>query len=141
MTSISSTIPALPRILKRASQLFTSRRVSRLARLSFFFAAAPLSISTATAITYPPTSSFLYGNSSVDQVGKTSLVAGSGLPYRYVIPKNYAPNIQYPVIVFLHGQGRKGTNNTRLVIFSWTEGAKFHSPVQRAGSSTNGHTA
>lgn len=71
-----------------------------------------LSLGSACAITYPPASSFLYGNSSVNQVGQSSLVAGSGLPYRYLPPKNYNSAVKYPVIIFLHGQGEKGTNNT-----------------------------
>ena len=64
------------------------------------------------AIVYPPLSSFLYGNSSVNQVGQTSLVSGSGLPYRYLVPKNYNPAIKYPVILLLHGSSEAGTNNT-----------------------------
>lgn len=63
------------------------------------------------AITYPPTSDFLYGNSSVNQAGQTSLVSGTGLPYRFIKPKNYNPAVKYPVIVFLHGQGERGTDN------------------------------
>ncbi|CAN5907320.1 hypothetical protein BH11VER1_BH11VER1_38150 [soil metagenome] len=71
-----------------------------------------LILGSACAITYPPASSLLYGNSSVNQVGQSALVAGSGLPYRYLPPKNYNPAVKYPVIIFLHGQGEKGTNNT-----------------------------
>lgn len=75
-----------------------------------FALAAPLTRSL--AVTYPAASSFLWGNSSVNQPGKTSLVAGAGLPYRFLLPKNYDPSIKYPVVIFLHGQGETGTNNT-----------------------------
>lgn len=67
----------------------------------------------AQAITYPPLTSFLYGNSSVDQVGKTALVSGTGMPYRYSIPKNYDPAKKYQVVIFLHGDGQKGTDNVK----------------------------
>lgn len=66
---------------------------------------------TASAITYPPLTSLLYGNSSVNQVGQTSKVNGSGWGYRYLVPKNYNPAIKYPVILFLHGSGEGGAVN------------------------------
>lgn len=33
------------------------------------------------------------------------------LPYRVLLPKNYNPNIKYPLILFLHGSGERGNDN------------------------------
>jgi poly(3-hydroxybutyrate) depolymerase len=77
--------------------------------LSLFFTG--ITASDLHAITYPPTSAFLYGNSSVNQAAQSTFVSGTGLPYRLLTPKNYNPSVKYPVIVFLHGQGEKGSDN------------------------------
>ena len=37
---------------------------------------------------------------------------GSGMPYRIFAPPGYVASQQYPLIVFLHGAGEFGTNNT-----------------------------
>jgi poly(3-hydroxybutyrate) depolymerase len=34
------------------------------------------------------------------------------LPYRYLVPAGYNANNEYPLIVFLHGSGERGNNNT-----------------------------
>ena len=34
------------------------------------------------------------------------------LPYRYLVPAGYNPANAYPLIVFLHGSGERGNNNT-----------------------------
>ncbi len=34
------------------------------------------------------------------------------LPYRYLVPAGYNANTEYPLIVFLHGSGERGNNNT-----------------------------
>jgi predicted peptidase len=34
-----------------------------------------------------------------------------GLPYRLFVPKNYDATRRYPMIVFLHGSGERGTDN------------------------------
>jgi poly(3-hydroxybutyrate) depolymerase len=70
-------------------------------------AAVVLGFTTASAITYPPASSFLYGNSAVNQKGQTTYVSGSGLDYRYLEPKNYNPALRYTVVIFLHGSGER----------------------------------
>ena len=33
------------------------------------------------------------------------------LPYRVLLPKNYNPNVEYPLILFLHGSGERGNDN------------------------------
>jgi poly(3-hydroxybutyrate) depolymerase len=38
--------------------------------------------------------------------------AGSELNYRLFVPQNYDPTRSYPVIIYLHGSGELGTNNS-----------------------------
>lgn len=70
------------------------------------------------AATYPPDSSFLWGNGSVNlpavatQTEYQTTMTGTGLPYRLLLPANYNASIKYPVVIFLHGMGERGTDNT-----------------------------
>lgn len=51
------------------------------------------------------------------QAGATGIL-GSGIdsmPYRYYLPDNYNPAIEYPLILMLHGAGERGTNNQSQV--------------------------
>jgi predicted peptidase len=43
---------------------------------------------------------------------KLFIAKGDTMPYRLLLPKNYTPGKKYPMIVFLHGSGEKGNNNT-----------------------------
>ena len=45
--------------------------------------------------------------------------AGVSLPYRLLYPKNYNPNIKYPVVMASHGSGGVGDNNLTQVDSSW----------------------
>ena len=45
---------------------------------------------------------YLYGSFSHD---------GHTLPYRYLEPQNIKSNKKYPVVLFLHGTGERGTDN------------------------------
>ncbi len=92
--------------------LRTSCRRTGIQRVIFALLGLLFTGVTASAITYPPLSSFLYGNSAVNAPGQTSFVSGSGYGYRYLLPKNYNAANKYPVIIFLHGIGEVGTNNT-----------------------------
>lgn len=65
------------------------------------------------AVTYPPASSFLWGNSAVNQPAQTSFVSGAGLPYRMLLPRNYDSSVKYPVVIFMHGWGEQGTDNSK----------------------------
>lgn len=72
---------------------------------------AVLALVLLAAVAAPPlcaavASDFLYG-----KVVKQS-PEGYDLNYRLLVPAGYDAGIAYPIIVFLHGQGEKGTNNT-----------------------------
>ena len=45
---------------------------------------------------------------------------GDTLKYRLLKPLNYDPNIDYPLVVCLHGGGGVGTDNTKQIEGSWT---------------------
>ena len=36
-------------------------------------------------------------------------VNSQSLPYRIMFPKDYNPNKKYPLVIFLHGAGERGT--------------------------------
>jgi predicted peptidase len=42
-------------------------------------------------------------------------INGNTLPYRLLLPRGYDKGTRYPVVVFLHGAGEKGTDNQRQV--------------------------
>jgi predicted peptidase len=45
---------------------------------------------------------------------------GDTLRYRLLLPSNYQPNKQYPLVIFLHGSGERGHDNTaQLVHGTW----------------------
>lgn len=47
---------------------------------------------------------------------ETHILNNDTLNYRLLMPKNFSQNKQYPVVLFLHGAGERGSNNeTQLV--------------------------
>ncbi|MEO6568265.1 MAG: prolyl oligopeptidase family serine peptidase [Opitutaceae bacterium] len=55
---------------------------------------------------------------NVDSVlQKRTFVASNGLamPYRLFLPPAYSAKVKYPVLIYLHGRGQRGTDNDRRV--------------------------
>ena len=42
--------------------------------------------------------------------------ASQTLPYRFLTPRNYDPARKYPVVLFFHGAGERGTDNQRQLV-------------------------
>ncbi|HYV37854.1 MAG TPA: hypothetical protein VE988_19370 [Gemmataceae bacterium] len=82
--------------------------VALLATLALLF-----TVDKASAITYPPLSSFLYGNTGVNAPPEKSFVQGPGFPFRILLPAKFDPKTKYPVIVYLHGGGETGKDNEK----------------------------
>jgi len=57
--------------------------------------------------------------------------AGMPLPYRLLYPKNYNPDIKYPVIMASHGSGGLGDNNTANVDSSWDFAYHISNPPRK----------
>ena len=54
---------------------------------------------------------------------------GTTIPYRYYIPENYDPEKKYPVVLYLHGAGSRGSDN---VIQLTTNGAALNTAIFRS---------
>lgn len=54
-----------------------------------------------------------------------SSISNKDIPYRLFIPDNYDPKKKYPIVLFLHGAGERGTDNERQLKFKggriWAE--------------------
>lgn len=42
--------------------------------------------------------------------------SGDTLPYRILLPENYSPKTNYPLIIFLHGSGERGSDNKAQLV-------------------------
>ncbi len=47
---------------------------------------------------------------------KLFIIKQDTMPYRLLLPENYDPGKKYPMILFLHGSGEKGNNNTAQLV-------------------------
>ena len=49
----------------------------------------------------------------LDRYEKQTYLGRDGeLPYRILLPKHYNPDIAYPLVLFLHGSGERGSDNS-----------------------------
>ena len=55
------------------------------------------------------TSSLLLGQATFDR--EVYEEKGRSLPYRILLPKDFEPTKKYPLLVFLHGAGERGSDN------------------------------
>lgn len=55
---------------------------------------------------------------------------GYALNYRILYPENYSPDRQYPVILFLHGAGERGSDNKAQLIHGGDMLASFENQTQ-----------
>ena len=57
---------------------------------------------------------FLFFSSNLigqDYLKKVFKKSPDSIPYRILLPKNFSPNKEYPLLIFLHGAGERGNNN------------------------------
>lgn len=71
---------------------------------------------------------FSYSQTFAYRSHTNASVAGYSMPYRLYVPDGYDPGKTYPLVVFLHGAGERGTDNTMQVDANrgarlWTETA------------------
>lgn len=57
----------------------------------------------------------LYSQSVGDFKSGTHTFGGTTLPFRLFVPKNYKASERFPLILFLHGAGERGSDNTKPV--------------------------
>lgn len=62
------------------------------------------------------TDSFLYGSFTAEKSADGTMVYEHGMPYRYYLPQNYDSTKSYPVVMYLHGSGRRGTDNKEQLV-------------------------
>ena len=60
--------------------------------------------------------SFSFAQSSSLYEHKEFVSNSDTLQYRILYPKNFSENIQYPVVLFLHGSGERGSDNNKQLI-------------------------
>ncbi len=50
-----------------------------------------------------------------DGVAATQTLGASLMAYRYYLPEDYDANLDYPLVLYLHGSGGRGSDNTTQV--------------------------
>ena len=68
-----------------------------------------------------PSKEYLYG-SFTDSKGTT-------IPYRYYLPKTYDERREYPIVLYMHGNGSRGSDNEKHLLSS---GAGLHNKIFRS---------
>ena len=62
-----------------------------------------------------------YGQNNALFVKQLFIEKGDTLPYRILVPDNYDPENKYPLVIFLHGSGERGSDNEKQL----THGAEL----------------
>ena len=62
--------------------------------------------------------------------GKFTDSHGTTIPYRYYLPENYDPSKSYPMVLYMHGNGSRGSDN---VIHLTTNGAALNTKIYNSG--------
>ncbi|MBQ8911630.1 MAG: hypothetical protein IJY89_03580 [Clostridia bacterium] len=82
-------------------------------RLCPFFATASSAEDDVTVLSYSMVERFFNASeNSVTAVFKSS--KGVSLPYRMYVPKDYDASKSYPVVLYFHGAGERGNDNTHI---------------------------
>ena len=68
-----------------------------------------INISTIQPVKSAVTTDFRYGSYSADKYEHS-------MPYRYYLPKNYDSSKKYPILMYLHGAGRRGNDNVNQLV-------------------------
>lgn len=67
--------------------------------------------------------------SDVYSYGSYTANDGTVIPYRYYLPEGYDPEKKYPIVVYMHGNGSRGTDNERHLR---SDGAALHNRIFRS---------
>ena len=70
-----------------------------------------LSIILAMILMCMPLTALARGDVYEDSLAETFTHEGTSLPYRLMLPDDYNEKESYPLILFLHGAGERGTDN------------------------------
>ena len=70
-----------------------------------------LSIILAMILMCMPLTALARGDVYEDSLAETFTHEGTTLPYRLMLPQDYDEDESYPLILFLHGAGERGTDN------------------------------
>mgnify|MGYP003292324806 CR=1 FL=1 len=76
----------------------------------------------------------LYAQTEEYEKGKfISKVTGDTLLYRYLTPENPAKGKKYPLVIFLHGSGERGSDNQAQLFHGSGQFLAIHGAFERIG--------
>ena len=89
------------------------RIISAILLTSLLLPAFLLNINAASLLSYENVKRFFDASKkSVTEVYTST--KGTKLPYRMYVPSDYDENESYPLVLFFHGAGESGTDNTHI---------------------------